>query len=384
MSVALSIYSTTRIGPDEVAALVRSVPKLDPTLSGVIEHGAGLVHVSKGPGRPPEFTVDGPFAVEKEDIPSEVTARVLGAKWLYQVHLEGSTDETFTDADKVSRKLTKASKGVLIDEQTGEAWPKTSQRRMPRPKSQGLVDEVKLRWFYILDEAPDDLAARYLKLSRQFFPEALPRRYGSYEPLQGNLERDGDAGFVDSLARDEKYQTHLSGRFPVKGGTFTGRLQFPGRVRDISLSVDRTAVEDPMWRADLQHLFKAIASELRCFYASAEVLRPGLTRRGITSFNMYEDFDFPLSFGRWLGLPSYPVWWSWYDQPYADLVQPHLSGAAVNPDGSLFHSWHEAPMDRDYLRSMLPDRGSPWIPVEFSMQGGDSSQHAAVIPPEYA
>ncbi|MHA7304622.1 hypothetical protein ACX80E_05145 [Arthrobacter sp. TMN-49] len=48
-----------------------------------------------------------------------------------------------------------------------------------------------------MNEMPMDLPGSYLALARKYLPEALPTRFGTYEPLQGKLVRDGDQAFSD-------------------------------------------------------------------------------------------------------------------------------------------------------------------------------------------
>lgn len=380
MSINLSVYGIAGLNTEAIADLVQSMPGLSAVSSGALADGSAMVRVSRGKQQLPWFTVDGPFAVEDEDLSAEVTARSIGTKWLYQICIEDSSEKTISDADRFSRKLTKATDGVLVDEQTGEVWPKTSKRHIPRPKAAGPVDEIVLRWCYLIDEAPDDVAARYLRLARRFLPESLPRRYGTYEPFQGNLERDGDAGFAEFVNADDSDYVQFYGRFPVVIGSLDGRTRGPGRTRSISLTLDRHAFNDAAWRGALMGFFKAMATELGCFFASAEVKRPGRIISGVMSLQMHEEGYYPASRGQWLGLPAYPVWWSWYAKPYADLVQQHLPGAIQNPDGSIFHFWQEESADRDQLRALLPDPDSPWIPAELSQQRDETTQPAAVMP----
>lgn len=376
MSIDLSVYGAAGLNTEAIAELVQSMPGLSAVSSG----GSEMVRAIRGKQQLPWFTVDGPFAVEDEDLPAEVTARSIGTKWLYQIRIEDTSEKTISDADRFGRKLTKATYGVLVDEQTGQVWPKTSKRHIPRPKVAGPVDEIVLRWCYLVDEAPDDVAARYLRLARLFLPEALPRRYGTYEPFQGNLERDGDAGFAEFMNADDSDLVLFYGKFPVIIGTLDGRTRGPGRTRAISLTLDRQAFNDVAWREALMRFFEAMAAELGCFFASAEVQRPGRMISGVMSLQLHEEGYYPTIRGEWLGLPAYPVWWSWYSKPYADLVHQYFPGASQNPDGSIFHFWQEESADRDQLRALLQDPEAPWIPAELTQQGDETTQRASVMP----
>ncbi|SEF11764.1 hypothetical protein SAMN04489740_4140 [Arthrobacter alpinus] len=122
------------MGFDELLALVRSRSGLDID----VEHtrDSDSLMVVRGARRGYCFTIDGPFEVELEDVPEQVTASVIGAQAVYQVLVEGSEETSIPHAVKFARKLATFTAGVMRDEQSGDVWPKAKGSRVPRPREE--------------------------------------------------------------------------------------------------------------------------------------------------------------------------------------------------------------------------------------------------------
>lgn len=196
MSYDLSVFAPNGLPPAGLLDVVNQVAGLRPLGGRDLADGKdGSFRVGRGARDEYCFTVDGPFEVEIEDLPEQVTAAVVGAKVLYQILVEGSSEAAVPHAVRFARKLAKTLQGVVVDDQIGEAWPVKSQRTPPKPDSGKRIDIVEMRWYFLADDQPADLPEIYLQLARKYLPEALPKRFGNFEPLQGNLERDGDQAF---------------------------------------------------------------------------------------------------------------------------------------------------------------------------------------------
>ena len=60
------------------------------------------------------------------------------------------------------------------------------------------MNVIKLEWYCRRGSIGSDVGARYLAICRRLLPEALPRRYGEYEPFQEKLEVSGDEAFAQA------------------------------------------------------------------------------------------------------------------------------------------------------------------------------------------
>ncbi len=164
MSYDLHVY-TPDVGHDvDLAALVAA--------AGLAREGDGET-VVRGAKRRYCFTLARPLAVEPEDVPEEVTAVLLDARLLWELHVEGSTVPGVPHAVRFARRLATAAGGVVLDLQTGQTWHR-GVLRTPPPVSRGLIDIVDLRWYVAASSQP--AAESWLELARRHLPEALPRR----------------------------------------------------------------------------------------------------------------------------------------------------------------------------------------------------------------
>jgi hypothetical protein len=373
MSYDLAVFGTRSLSLGEVAKVIRDAQGLD-----VAEHDpgdSGLVAV-RGKQRLYCFTVDGPFQLEPEDVPEEITAVLLDATHIYTIMVEGSAAAAVPHAARFARRLARAVEGAVQDQQTGEVWARGASRKAVRPARAALIDIVQIHWYALHRDMPTDIAARYLALSRRYLPEALPRRFGSFEPFQHKLEADGDQAFIQA----QKAETSLlffTSQPPCFGGSLAGgqATAYSGPVSACRLDVDRSALRDRRWRGALKRLLAGFAAESGSFFASAEVVRNlDWTGRGLGYGPAAERTTFVAPRGQWQGLPPYPVWWSWYSPVYAGLVAPHLPAeSAESTANGLFHSWGDDPLDRDQLEQALSRtrtlfrrrQSATWIPEEL-------------------
>ena len=88
----------------------------------LVEQGSGLaiepgdhdsIKVVRGVKRAYCFTIDGPFDVDAEDIPEEITAVMLNPTHLYTVSAEGSSQPSIPQAIRFSRKAVALLEGAV-------------------------------------------------------------------------------------------------------------------------------------------------------------------------------------------------------------------------------------------------------------------------------
>jgi hypothetical protein len=383
MSYELSVFGTVDMTSDALAELIRASTALDVDDPKGTLIGPATLSVVRGSRRVYSFSVEGPFHVEPEDVPEDVTAAVLDVRFMYQVLVEGGATE-IPHAARMAKKLAKAAGGVMLDAQTDEIWPKTPGRKAPRPEPGEKPDEVNIRWYFLTEDMPQDLPARLLKLAKTYLPEAAPRRFGSYEPLQGRLDRDGEKGFLTACHGEPGGTMFFTTGYPVLRGSLTlPNPKYRRDIGDVHLVLSRDALADPAWRRALYRHFVGAAAEFGAFFASAEILR-GTAPEGSFSIGGTEFPRYPVLADAWVGLPPYPQWWSWFGPLLADTVRPHLTGRLEEHSAGLFHSWSEEPLDRDQLSALLPDSMQPWVPAKHSAnyRGAVAPVRSAAVMPE--
>ena len=102
MSYDLHVYAPTTLGAGVLRDLVAGMPRLE-----VAEFDAARrwYCVGRGAARRYCFTVDGPFDVEAEDVPEDVTATVLDVTHVFYVTVEGSAAADILHAVRFGRSL---------------------------------------------------------------------------------------------------------------------------------------------------------------------------------------------------------------------------------------------------------------------------------------
>jgi hypothetical protein len=311
------------------------------------------------------FTLGLPVAVEPEDVPEEVTAVMLGPSYFYELLVEGSSAVEIPHAVRFARRLAQASGGAVLDQQSGQVWARGKLRAAP-PVQRGTIDIVELHWYVAGDGAGARAATAWLELARRHLPEALPRRFGSYEPLSMKLDINGPDAFV-TAADTETMSVYYKASPPCIEGSVAGGSSGAG-VHSHSLSVHRQPLSDPRWRGGLQRLFVEFAVATNAVFACAEVRR-GVewTGRGAWYGASAERTTYLAARGRWAGLPPYPVWWSWFGGDYLPLVLDHLPAEAVVRVGDgIFHARGNEPLDRDELTAALAN--SPGAPPRTGLR----------------
>ncbi|WOH18615.1 hypothetical protein IRJ34_20055 [Paenarthrobacter sp. GOM3] len=372
MSYDLTVYCPGSPSVDQVRLLVGNIRGLhaDPTVS----KDDGVV-VLRGVKRGYSFTVDGPFSVEAEDLPEEITAVLPDAATLFQVLVEGTQEAEIPHGVRFARKLAKGCHGVVMDEQTGEIWP---QLRIPHEQTRAAEvaesDEFWLSWYLLEEDLPPDFLQRYLRIAGEVLPQAVPERYGTHEPFE-LFDSTGSEGFVAEYYGSEanKWEVHYRSPLPVTAGTIDGPQMARGNpFTQISLCLHRPALVDDGLRAALRQFFVTVADELEAVFACAEV------RSGPDMLRSPNFFLPPL---QWVGFPPYPLCWVWVGRRLQREIGPFLGPNASNHNGGLFRAFSDTPLDRHALTKALGPENLPWIPVEYSAAYPADSRAMAPLAP---
>ena len=349
MSYDLHVYAPTTLGAGVLRDLVAGMPRLE-----VAEFDAARrwYSVVRGAARRYCFTVDGPFDVEAEDVPEDVTATVLEVTHVFYVTVEGSAAADILHAVRFARSLAQALGGVVTDQQSGQIWAR-GERASATPERNERVKVINLDWYTRRMFVGPDFGAQYAGICRRLLPEALPRRFGEHEPLQGKLAGAGDGGFANAW-RDATSILFFAASPPcISGSMGAGPAeQHPCPIWRMGVQLHyQPLAADLRWREAVRRFFLAIAEDLRAFFASAEVTRGNIWNgRSLWSDG---DTEWPITPARvhgWMGLPPYPLWWAWYGEPYRGLIPGHLSGGEVTETpGGILHQLAGEPLDRDEL-----------------------------------
>ncbi|MFX4271793.1 hypothetical protein ACQBAR_16820 [Propionibacteriaceae bacterium Y1685] len=381
MSYDLEVFAPRAASSTELHELITAAP----TLAVDLERSHHIT-VVRGARRHYSFTIDGPDLVEPEDVDARVNATVLGANYLYSLHVEGSTSAEIPHASRFARRFAKALGGAVLDPQTDEVWSRATSRRVQPPPSQTRVSVVNLSWYCLRTDLAPQAAATYLTAARRELPEALPRRFGDYEPLQHKLADTGDDGFLHSWSEADTLFT--TGSRPCLGGSLRGGSSTGQQDHYWYMSL--TFLTEPLhqtpWRDAVQRLFLTLADELPAFYADAQVTNGWIwSGRSIAADGDTQKRISPLRYlDGWTGLPPLTPWWIWLGQPYArhhallptDRTTPTRIGA--------FYESTPQPSDcasAPPLATWLPAELFATVAPHASNESPVPLNHAKLIPP---
>lgn len=374
MSYDLEIFASAGLDARALRDLVGTVPQL---AVGDFDEARGWCAVTRGAKARYCFTVDGPVAVDAEDVPDEVTAVLLDPTVVFNVTVEGSAAVDVPYAVRFARQLAQATEGVVLDKQTDDVWAKGVGRPARKPDRGQRANVIEFNWYALRASVDSEFGASYIARCRRLLPEALPRRFGEYEPLQAKLAETGDAGFSRAWRESTSLLFFAASSPCISGALWAGpNEQRPRLVWHMSLNVHfEPLAADAPWRSALQRFFVAIAQRLGAFFASAEVCR-GLiwTGRSMNADAHSEFTIMPARVDGWMGLPPYPTWWAWYGSPYRQAAEEHLAGGQVQEHQTgILHLLAPEPLDRDELTRLVTVRRglrrvATWAPPQLLAQ----------------
>ncbi|RIJ68752.1 hypothetical protein D1871_22550 [Nakamurella silvestris] len=378
MSYDLQIYSAQGLSAEELRGLLTSTGLSVEDSSGPSTEAWTVV---RGAKRKYSFTLALPVSIEPEDVPGEVTGAALDVSYFYELLVEGSSATEVPHAVRFGRCLAEATNGVLLDQQNDKIWSRRKLRQVPRVDS-GVVSTVEVRWYVRTADEVGTAADAWLKLVRRHLPEALPRRYGTFEPLGHKLEEDGPDAFV-RFVREADNTVFFKGTKPVTDGSLVAGPTCAGTMQAHDLTLLADPLAEVPWRTSFRRLFVEFAESVDAVLATAEVVRNvHWSGRSLGYDGNTERATYVAPRGNWEGLPPYPVWWAWFGHEYTQLVREHLPADQVEVRGTgLFHWRSDAPADRDSLKAQLqPHREEPrgrlfrrkqdrpsatWLPAEL-------------------
>jgi hypothetical protein len=246
-------------------------------------------------------------------------------------------------AKSLAKQLAVATEGAAFDPQEDRLlWPTGESKRYVPVSGQRETSMLTLEWFI----APSHWAAavsRIVPLLGRRIPEALPVRYGEYEPPQYKLAVEGPDHFANFALNSDMLGFWFARR-PSFGGyamsptpraahqVHESSADRPYRVGHITANFDEGLLhDDSRWHDALAGLLVTGAEEFGAFFAAAQV-DPGWTvgqnnRPGYAPFVHQKNPDRAQYFLRgryWQGLPPVPGWLSWYGDPYRELVRDTL------------------------------------------------------------
>ncbi|MFJ8258499.1 hypothetical protein ACIQ4Z_14695 [Peribacillus asahii] len=262
----------------------------------------------------------------EEDIPEEVVGQLPGIKYFTEIILEpfDAPKRALQLVKKMTKILTQPSHGVVVDEQEGTILSLSGVKRLKTMSPKDDSSFLQMTWWFMNDYTfIKDGLDTFLDVMEATMPEALPRRYGVYEPPQFKWAEKGKEHFIQFVS--ENLHEGIVW-YPSKPFTDV-HIGIPDKVgptregfRSCYISIDflEEVMGQPGWPLEIKRFWLKTSELLNPFY--------GEIRRGWS----------PVSGWWWRGLPKRLGNAAILGKPYIDLW-PDFIKEAKQTKGGLFY-----------------------------------------------
>jgi hypothetical protein len=255
--------------------------------------------------------VVGPIAyVEEEDIPEEVFRALPGIQYLTEINLEPihAPETARKRQQRMANRIAKATTGVVFDPQQDSISSPRGTKRVSRSPAPERISVFNLTWWFnkspLIEEGG---LAKLLSILDKYLPEAIPRRYGPYEPPQHLFETQGREHFIEFLSQ-ENFSVVWYPNYPVLhvwpgiyGESGPGRQGY--RSRYLTIVIDSSIWTQPGWNLALKRAWFQLSDFIHPFFGEVRILDNYILQRG----RMYSDGEtdsHPVMNGWWNGIPK--------------------------------------------------------------------------------
>lgn len=262
-----------------------------------------------------------------EDVPESVSVALPGVAWLTELNLErlGAAEPAHKLLVRTALSIAKATHGVVLDPQQNTLTTPKGIKRWVSPGPDDDAALINLSWWFgegsltggtAFDELVDVLVVT--------LPEALPKRYGLYEPPQHLYAATGRSHFLSFL--DEHARgigivwyphppiAHVNLEIPEQvGGSPKGF-----RSGKLEIEVDAETLRQPGWPLALSQAWRRIGRVVRPFYGDVRTFRGFRRGRGRYWIGHHTETH-PVCSWWWAGVPQGPVHAVVLGEPYLSL-----------------------------------------------------------------
>lgn len=328
-------------------------------------------------------SIVGPLEIDEDDIPSELVQHLADKEplFLYQINAPYvSIDKDPNFPRDLCSFIAQCGDGAAFDEQEGDVFfisqiKKRSQ--ITTNRKERTVDLLELTFLYTPSQVSENTIHALLETFKRILPEALPVRFGDYEPFQGKVSNDNFEPFITFW--NEQLNSPFGGSFnwTAHPPCFGGHLSVPNprplsphipshyqKRTVLDIRIDATSVADTFdeWDGRIETLFLTLSNEFNSFYA-AVCLKKSWIARGQNLYWAGKQTEPGYSVqgggaeGTWPGLPHDPSWMTWFGPAYSKLLKDHLKESAYIKETGLdgtFIRMTDRPLPRADLKNIYP------------------------------
>ncbi len=266
------------------------------------------------PGKNWQIVINESDTVLPEDIEEEISALLPGISYLTELNLEGASTQA---AKKLLASTAKAeaqrAHGVVYDPQTDRVSTPSGVVRYLRPKKEKTFTILTLSWWFLNDLLLTTSGRRaFLTLLQKSFPEAMPKRYGNYEPPQHVFAKTGMSHLNRFIGRNLDFGLVWYPNPPTTGVSLhcpdllgSGDRGF--RTHLVEIGVELSVLSQPGWAEQLRLLWHQMTFLLKPIYGDVRT-ESGYSRSGGAIYHsaniaLQEHYDDATRSWFWRGIP---------------------------------------------------------------------------------
>lgn len=285
-------------------------------------------------GRTWQIVVTDPVTVEGEDVPVEVDEALPGIGFLTELNLEpiGAPSQAHTALRRIAKRIAAEAHGVIEDPQQDTLQFGAAVKRFTPLGQDEDAALCVLSWWFIEGAMTEPTGVRGLcKILERRLPEALPWRYGLYEPPQHRWDREGKDHFYQFFQEHGRSLVvwyprppiaHVHVSLPSSLGPSTQGF----RSAHLTMEVDAAALWQPGWETAVRATWRSLSEFVQPFYGDIRFLRHYSRSRGRYWSNASSEHH-PIRSWWWAGLPGGTTYGIVLGPPYTSIWSAFVSEA---------------------------------------------------------
>jgi hypothetical protein len=316
-----------------------------------------------------------------EDVPEEIARALPGIDYLTELNLSP------IDAPELARKfllrsgtaIARASHGVIFDPQSDQLTLPSGIKRFAKPEASENASVLSMSWWFVEGPIPRGDFGPLIDRLETDLPEALPRRYGSFEPpehVYAETGREHFVGFLDEHLRGDIvvwYPSAPVANVHVGLPDSIGWSKRGFRCAYLVIDVDAELLSQAGWQVGLKRLWRSMSHVLQPFYGDVRTLTGYRRNRG-RYWLTRSTARHPVTAWWWRGIPHGPAHAIVLGKPY-DALWPSFAKAAVAESGLQFVGADEWRSSEDVFEIL---GGPPAAATQVGLAG-----RSEVVPREY-
>jgi hypothetical protein len=286
-----------------------------------------------------------PATVEPEDVPEEIAEALPGVAFVVDLSLQPITAPRAGQQAlrKIATTIAREAHGAIEDPQAGEITLGKGVRRYTALPAHDDASLLTMSFWFISGPLIKPTGAPgLLDLLSACLPEAVPARYGEFEPPANRLATQGRDHLVTFMQQhwhdgSVYYPSAPVAHFHLSIPQPLGATHIGYRCGLLTIDVAADVLAQPGWHSAVLHLWRELVRFVQPFYSDVRRLNHYTRGRG-RHWSTARTERHPVCSWWWSGIPvSGPVCAQALGEPYIGLW-PSFATAAEQIGGCLMHA----------------------------------------------